>query len=45
MMVMIKNFIYEDKSYVEPKLIEFFVKKNLTVIEVALGEHHSMALT
>ena len=34
-----------DKSYVEPKLIDFFVKKNLKVVQVALGEHHSVALT
>lgn len=35
----------DDKSYEEPKLIEFFAKNNLEVQEVALGENHTVALT
>jgi alpha-tubulin suppressor-like RCC1 family protein len=34
-----------DKSYSEPKLIDFFVKRNLKVKQVSLGEHHTVALT
>ncbi len=35
----------DDKSYDEPKLIEFFKKNSLKVVQIALGEYHSVALT
>jgi len=34
-----------EKNHTAPKLVEFFKKNNLKVIDVACGQHHTIALT
>ena len=35
----------KDKNYVEPRLVDFFVKNNLKVEQVALGQYHTVVRT
>ena len=35
----------KDAKFDSPKLVDYFTKKNLKVVDVALGEYHSVALT
>ena len=35
----------KDVKFDSPKLVEYFVKKNIKVVDIALGEYHSVALT
>ncbi len=34
-----------EKNHLQPKLVEFFKKNNLKVIDVAVGQSHTVALT
>ena len=34
-----------EKNHIQPKLVEFFAKNNLKVVDVQLGEAHTIALT
>ncbi len=34
-----------DVKFDSPRLVEYFVKKNLKVVDIAVGEYHSVALT
>jgi alpha-tubulin suppressor-like RCC1 family protein len=34
-----------DKNQVTPKLVDFFQKNKLKVVDVAIGENHTLALT
>lgn len=35
----------KDVKFDSPKLVEYFVKKNIKVVDIAVGEYHSVALT
>lgn len=35
----------KDKNYIEPRLVDFFVKNNLKVEQVALGQYHTVVRT
>lgn len=34
----------KDVKFESPKLVEYFTKHNLKIVDVALGEYHSIAL-